>query len=609
MSFHPSQPNGGITPSAENKVSNTNQPASASSGLTLRFNRPTTTTPANSPPRTLAYASQAVGSPSASGSSSHRGESGSDKRRRLEPPVAIPPYASVPPPALARPSTPPRPSSSTEVATPVNNSKMARSQADRKGGSRAETKRKPTFTSVLSFHRPEGAPSAQAAAAVDDKELSRASRRSKVQAMSKLDRAGTPGSSTSGGGAGGTSFVPSKSALPADNAPGPSRNPLHRAPIINPPFDISTVRTTAPRHPPSRSSTRLFGLKEAPTYYPTAEEFADPLAYVASLPAEARDAGICKVVPPEGWKMPFSVQSDTFRFKTRLQRLNQLEAASRAKVNFLEQLTMFHMQQGDSTATIPVIDRRPLDVWRLRKEVTKMGGYDNVTAIKGWEKVTEIMGYVGWAAEFKLAYAQIVLPFERYTARAKTASVSPLTPLSTMKSGAQKPPGWTMSTPGSPTSAGTKSKPGRMGAVKASGSGKAKGGRMSGVSVRPKRGASPPMPTSVSLPEVKMLDFANGRASTSHSSTPQPQEPATAGPRLRIPGFSDREGTDSDLSDDSLSPPPPPAIKLPPEEPYQKGEVCEVCRKGNQADKILLCDGCDRGELLRRTAIAITADV
>lgn len=74
-----------------------------------------------------------------------------------------------------------------------------------------------------------------------------------------------------------------------------------------------------------------------------------------------------------------------------------------------------------------------------------------------------------------------------------------------------------------------------------------------------------------------------------------PQElSSSSGARIRVPGFSDRDGTDSDLSDDSLSPPPPPAKPVA-EEVYQKGEVCEVCRKGNMADKILLCDGCDRG--------------
>jgi hypothetical protein len=31
-------------------------------------------------------------------------------------------------------------------------------------------------------------------------------------------------------------------------------------------------------------------------------------------------------------------------------------------------------------------------------------------------------------------------------------------------------------------------------------------------------------------------------------------------------------------------------------EDYQKGEVCEICGGGHAADKILLCDGCDRGE-------------
>ena len=93
------------------------------------------------------------------------------------------------------------------------------------------------------------------------------------------------------------------------------------------------------------------------------------MSYIDSLGPIAKPYGICKIVPPEGWRMPFSLETDTFRFKTRLQRLNSLEAASRAKVNFLEQLTMYHLQQGDSRVTIPVIDRKPIDLWQLRKEV------------------------------------------------------------------------------------------------------------------------------------------------------------------------------------------------------------------------------------------------
>jgi hypothetical protein len=40
---------------------------------------------------------------------------------------------------------------------------------------------------------------------------------------------------------------------------------------------------------------------------------------------------------------------------------------------------MFHSQQGNPNVTIPIIDRQPLDVWALRKAVTKIGSADKVS--------------------------------------------------------------------------------------------------------------------------------------------------------------------------------------------------------------------------------------
>ena len=67
-----------------------------------------------------------------------------------------------------------------------------------------------------------------------------------------------------------------------------------------------------------------------------------------------------------------------FRFTTRLQRLNNIEASSRAKMNYLEQLYRFHQQQGNTRVAVPTINNKPLDVWRLRKEVHALGGFNEV---------------------------------------------------------------------------------------------------------------------------------------------------------------------------------------------------------------------------------------
>lgn len=245
------------------------------------------------------------------------------------------------------------------------------------------------------------------------------------------------------------------------------------------------------------------------------------MEYITSLSPHAKQYGICKIVPPEGWQMPFSLPTETFRFQTRLQTINSLEAASRAKVNFLEQLTMFHHQQGDSSVTIPMIDRRPLDLWRLRKEVHKAGGPFELNRVKGWEDLAQALGYDRiYHGAIKSAYQRIIKPFDDFVLRAKASlsTGSPSTPMSDMAH--SKPPGFGDS-PASPT----RSRMSGMRSVKR-------------VEVRPE---TSPLPTSVSLPTNlgSLMDDASLPLTT---------------PKIKVPGFSSRDGSESELSEEELSP-------------------------------------------------------
>lgn len=85
--------------------------------------------------------------------------------------------------------------------------------------------------------------------------------------------------------------------------PGP---PIAVLPVL----DMSSVKTTSPRSPPPRKYPRPFGLQDCPTYYPTVEEFKDPLGYIRSISDHAKNYGICKIVPPESWKMPFTTDTE-----------------------------------------------------------------------------------------------------------------------------------------------------------------------------------------------------------------------------------------------------------------------------------------------------------
>jgi histone demethylase JARID1 len=327
----------------------------------------------------------------------------------------------------------------------------------------------------------------------------------------------------------------------------------------------------------------MFGLEEAPTFYPTAEEFTDPMEYIASISHLGQPYGIAKIVPPAEWRMPFVLESDNFRFRTRLQRINQLEAASRAKVNFLEQLSMFHKQQGNANATIPIIERKTVDLWRLRKEVNKVGGVLTLNRTDGWGDVTETMGFGRHCTgHIKHAYMDVVHPFDEWSIRAK-ASLSTSPSMAHANVAATRPPVF-KDEPGSPTKksrmSGMRSVPrpsvdGLLPPIRI----KLNTGMSKSRSMPDKLSQALPIVTG-SKPEI----LVNGEAALE-----------TPHVKVRVPGFSSGGGDDSDLSSEASSQDPPTPPPLP---KYVKGDVCEICRHGHSASKILLCDGCDRGKLV-----------
>lgn len=101
--------------------------------------------------------------------------------------------------------------------------------------------------------------------------------------------------------------------------PSSKRNPVKTS-ISNkvpraPPLDFTTIRTSAPRYPnpparPIEKPNRIFDLEHAPIYHPSILEFAKPMEYIESIALEAKEFGICKIVPPEGWRPPFALNTE-----------------------------------------------------------------------------------------------------------------------------------------------------------------------------------------------------------------------------------------------------------------------------------------------------------
>ncbi|TBU33002.1 PLU-1-like protein-domain-containing protein [Dichomitus squalens] len=285
-----------------------------------------------------------------------------------------------------------------------------------------------TFTSCLTIavegaipiERPEpAAPSAADAPAPTDSSNKRAPRKSKTDALAALHSHAQSNSGEENLG----DAMTEDGGIRIQLRDGP---PLPVAPTL----DLSSVKTPNTRPTVPKSTPRPFGLTDCPTFHPTPEQFKDPMAYIASISDTGKKYGMCKIVPPMGWNMPFVTDTERFRFKTRLQRLNSIEASSRAKVNFLEQLYRFHKQQGNPRVSVPTINHKPLDLWLLRKEVHKLGGFDAVTRDKKWADLGRLLGYTGipgLATQIRNSYNRVILPYEQFCERVRNSpALSPV---------------------------------------------------------------------------------------------------------------------------------------------------------------------------------------
>ncbi|KAK9446984.1 PLU-1-like protein-domain-containing protein [Limtongia smithiae] len=333
-----------------------------------------------------------------------------------------------------------------------------------------------------------------------------------------------------------TAAVPIPTPLTAHGVPSVTARPRPRAARL----DMRSVPARLDRDHKSTAAregaSRALPLTEAPTYKPTIEEFADPFTYIAAIAPEAREYGIVKIIPPDSWRPQFALDTERFWFRSRRQELNAMEGGSRTALNFLDQLHKFHKQRGVVLNRLPSVDRRPLDLYHLKKAVDMRAGFDSVCKKKQWAEIGRELGYHGkimtsLSTSLKAAYQKYVMPYELYLRSAKPIvqqqlqdeQGGPFTPLVRARTVSAD------SVDGSAT---------------------------------PKRGLSTEADTSVS-PSPKRI---------------KPEDPPTvAGSNMLLHRPS---GSVKRMSSRTNHTP---------------GENCEVCGRGDSAESMLLCDGCDAG--------------
>ncbi|KAI0123405.1 PLU-1-like protein [Xylariales sp. AK1849] len=192
------------------------------------------------------------------------------------------------------------------------------------------------------------------------------------------------------------------------------------------PLDLRSVerrgQPTASRESTKRN--RPHGLQEAPSYRPTQEEWRDPFEYIRKITPEASKYGVCKIIPPDSWNPDFAIDTEKFHFRTRKQELNSVEGSTRANLTYLDALAKFHKQQGTNLNRLPYVDKKPLDLFRLKKAVEARGGFDKVCKMKKWAEIGRDLGYSGkimssLSTSLKNSYDRWLNPYENYLRQAK----------------------------------------------------------------------------------------------------------------------------------------------------------------------------------------------
>ena len=107
--------------------------------------------------------------------------------------------------------------------------------------------------------------------------------------------------------------------------------------------------------------------------------------------------------------------------RVRLQAWNVLPhiTPDRPNLCYLDKLLKFHKQQGDNLRRFPSIDKRPLDLYKLKKAVEVRGGFHEVCNLKNWPMVGRDLGYSGkimasLSTSLKKTYQKWVSPYEDF---------------------------------------------------------------------------------------------------------------------------------------------------------------------------------------------------
>ncbi|KAK8378176.1 hypothetical protein O3P69_018859 [Scylla paramamosain] len=233
-------------------------------------------------------------------------------------------------------------------------------------------------------------------------------------------------------------------------------------------FSMSASRSSAPSTPASQSSLGTGGasgsladksladpnagytcdnslLTRAPSFFPSEEEFTDPLDYIEKIRPEAEQFGLCRIVPPSNFKPECRVNDD-MRFTGNNQYIQKMMHRWGPNVRTLRAIRRCLAKQNIELTTNPLIGCMELDLVRLYEVVEQHGGLMSVIENELWGKVADACRIPRSAQEritkLDSIYCKYLLPYATLSTKEREellAEVDAIHARNMGESGAKKP--------------------------------------------------------------------------------------------------------------------------------------------------------------------------
>ncbi|XP_044282223.1 protein Jumonji isoform X2 [Varanus komodoensis] len=160
-------------------------------------------------------------------------------------------------------------------------------------------------------------------------------------------------------------------------------------------------------------------MEDIPILRPSPKEFHDPLIYIESVRAQVEKYGMCRVIPPPDWR-PECKLNEEMRFVTQIQHIHKLSRRWGPNVQRLACIKKHLKSQGITMDELPLIGGCELDLACFFQLINEMGGMQQVTDLKKWNKLADMLRIPKTAqdrlAKLQEAYCQYLLSYDSLSA-------------------------------------------------------------------------------------------------------------------------------------------------------------------------------------------------